>query len=147
MRVRLAVLLVLLGRPAGGDEAARAYVLATGGPGRVPVGATGTLTVAIRCEPGVHVQRQGPLRATASASPGLALAKARLGWEDAVGVPDGRSVELHVSFTASAPGAAEVRLHLEFFVCSRAWCVRQEREVVIPVVVRAENRAAADARP
>lgn len=59
---------------------------------------------------------------------------------------DKRSVELRVSCAASAPGAAEVRLRLEFFVCSRAWCVRQEREAVIPVVVRAENRAAADAR-
>lgn len=144
MRVAVAVVLALLASLARGDDlaarAARSYTLAPGGPGRVAVGARGAVIVAIRCEPGVHVQRQAPLRATASASPPLAVAKARLGWEDARDAADGRGVELPVSFTASGPGAAEVRVRLDFFVCSREWCVRQEREVAIPVAVEDQVR-------
>jgi hypothetical protein len=151
MRVAALALALLVPFARGDDLAARAarsYALEPRGPGRVAVGARGSVTVAIRCEPGVHVQRQAPLRATASAPPPIAVAKARLGWEDARDAADGRGVELPVSFTASGPGAAEVRVRVEFFVCSDAWCVRQDREVVVPVEVRFEvdGPAPADGR-
>jgi hypothetical protein len=34
---------------------------------------------------------------------------------------------------------------LEYFACSDAWCVRQERELVVPVVIRGPARGASDA--
>jgi hypothetical protein len=97
------------------------------------VGERGVLVVAIRCEPGVHVQRQAPFRVTVSTSSGLTVTKERLGWPDVHGGPE--SPEIEVPFTASAPGAQSVRARLEFFVCSREWCVGQEREVELPVEV------------
>lgn len=141
MRPVLAVLLALLGAPARGDDlaarAARSCVLAPAAPAAVAVGERGTVVVVVRCEPGVHLQRQAPLRVAASASPGLAVAKPRLTWEDARVTGDAREVEIPVSFTATAAGAAEVRLRLDFFVCSDEWCVRQERALAVPVAVTA----------
>ena len=136
MRPVLAALL-LLGAPARGDDlaarAARACPLVPRAPA-LAVGESGDVTVAIACESGVHVQRQAPLRVAASASPGLALERARLGWDDVRGTRD--TPEVRVPVTAAAPGAAEVRLRLQYFACSEEWCVRQERELVVPVAVR-----------
>ena len=136
MRPVLAALL-LLGAPARGDDlaarAARACPLVPRAP-TLAVGEGGAVSVAIACEPGVHVQRRAPLRVTASASPGLALGRAHLGWDDVRGTRD--EPEVRVPVTAAAPGAAEVRLRLEYFACSLAWCVRQERELVVRVAVR-----------
>lgn len=131
----LPVLAAVLGGPARGDglaaRAAAAYALEPRPPAALAAGERGTVSLTIRCAPGVHVQRQAPLRVTASASPGLALAKSRLGWEDVRGAPD--APEVRVPVAATAPGAGEVRLHLAFFVCSKEWCARQEREVAVPV--------------
>jgi hypothetical protein len=44
-------------------------------------------------------------------------------------------VEVPVPLTATIAGTAEVRLRLEFFACSPAWCVRQERQLALPVAV------------
>jgi hypothetical protein len=134
----LPLLALALGAPARGDElaarAARAYTLVPRAPAALAVGAPADVVVVIRCEPGVHVQRQAPLRATASVSPGLTLGKARLGWSDVRQTGDAQELEVPVSIRATAPGPAEVRLRLDFFVCSKEWCVRQERELTVPVV-------------
>ncbi|HVI92630.1 MAG TPA: hypothetical protein VM753_01415 [Anaeromyxobacter sp.] len=148
MRPPLRVIAVLLGVGAAharGDDlaarAARSYVLDTArSPTTLQVGERAVLTVAIRCAPGVHVQSQAPLRVQASASPGLLLARDRLGWSDVRGGLDAPELDLPV--TAAAPGAHEAQLRLEFFLCSRAWCVRQDRRVVLPVTVA--DGAAAD---
>lgn len=143
MRTALALplLALALGAPARGDDlaarAARSYVLAPRAPATLAVGAPGDVTVAVRCAPGVHLQRQAPLRVAASASSGLALPKPRLGWADAQVIGDAQEVQIAVPLEPKAAGPAEVRLRLDFFVCSKEWCVRQEREVVVPVAVGA----------
>lgn len=133
-------LLLALGAPARGDDlaarAARSYDVELRVPAAV-AGAPGAAAVAIRCAPGVHLQRQAPLRVTASASPGITLGKARFGWGDVQVTGDAQHVEIPVSFTATSPGAAEIRLSLDFFVCSPTWCVQQERDVLVPVAVGA----------
>lgn len=139
MRPALALPLLLLAAAAGADDldarAARSYRLEAGAPLTLAPGEGGTVSVVIRCEPGVHLQRQAPLRVTARASGGLSLPRSRLGWDDVHGAWDAQEVEVPVSVKAERPGAAEVQLRLDFFVCSEAWCVRQEREVVLPVTV------------
>jgi hypothetical protein len=141
VRPALAVSLLLLAAAARADDlaarAARSYRLDPGAPLTLAPGEGGAVSVVIRCEPGVHLQRQAPLRVTAEASGGLALPRSRLGWGDVHGSGDAQEVEVPVSVKGVTPGAAEVRLRLDFFVCSQEWCARQEREVVLPVTVSA----------
>jgi hypothetical protein len=145
----LSLLALALGAPARGDDlaarAARSYALAPLAPAVLALGEPGTVAVAIRCAPGVHVQRQAPLRVTAAASPGVVLGKTRLGWGDVRETGDAQEVEVRVSLKATAAGEAEVRLHLDFFVCSKEWCVRQERELAVRVAVGGAAGAAGPA--
>src|SRR5512144_2221028 len=140
LRLALAAVLGLVAaRARGGDELAaraeRTYSIDTArSTATLAVGARGSIVLAIRCnEPGVHLQTQAPLKVSASATPGLALSKDRLGWKDAHGPPE--ATELELAVTAAKPGPQEARVRLDFYLCSRSWCVRQEREVVVPVVV------------
>jgi hypothetical protein len=150
LRLALPVLLWLVAAGARGDDdlaarAERTYTIETArSPATLAVGARGSIVLAIRCnEPGVHVQTQAPLKVTATATPGLALTKDRLGWKDAHGPPE--ALELELAVTASKPGPQEARVRLDFYLCSRSWCVRQEREVVVPVTV--ETAAASQPAP
>lgn len=95
-------------------------------------GAPGLLVLALRTEPGVRVQARAPLRATLAATPGLALARDRLGWED---VADRATPALRVAFEARAPGPQRITARLEFFLCADGWCARQVRDVEIVVSV------------
>ena len=140
MRLVIAATLGLLAVRAQAEDlaerAARSYALDTSGStATLPVGGSGTLAVALRFQPGVHAQTQAPLRMALSASQGIALARDRLGWFDVVGPRTG-SPRLEVAFRATAPGAQTVKAQLEFFACSDSWCVKQEREVVLSVVVQ-----------
>lgn len=129
------------------ERAARSYSLDTSGSTTaLAPGERGVLVIAVRPEPGVHVQTQAPLRATISASPGLAPARDRLGWADVVG-PRSGAPRLEVAFEATAPGPQSAKVRLEFFVCGSSWCVRQERELVLPVVVARASEARSYAPP
>ena len=149
LRVALSAVLGLAATSARGDDLAaraeRTYSIETArSTATLAVGARGAVVVVIRCgEPGVHVQTQAPLKVSATATPGLALAKDRLGWKDARGPPE--ALELELAVTASKPGPQEARVRLDFYLCSKSWCVRQEREVVVPVVV--ENAGAGQPAP
>jgi hypothetical protein len=139
VRITVTVILGLLAVRAHADDlaerAARSYAVdVSGSTTELAVGGRGVLLIAIHPQPGVHVQSQAPLRLTLSASPGLALARDRLAWPDAV-LPNADSPRFEVAFTASAPGPQAARARLEFFVCSSTWCVKQEREVALPVTV------------
>lgn len=117
------------------ERAAKSYAIdLSGSTSALAVGGRGALVVVIRFQPGVHAQAQAPLRATLTASPGVALARDRLGWPDVVG-PRSESPRLEVPFTAGAPGPQTVKVRLEFFACSSSWCAKQDREVSLDVVV------------
>jgi hypothetical protein len=133
----LALLLGLLAsRVQAGDlaeRAARSYAIDTSGStATLTAGQRGRFVLAIRTEPGVHVQAQAPLRVTLSAPDGLALAAERLGWPDAA---PGEAPRFEVAFTATRAGRHAARARLEFFLCSDAGCVKQDREVALPVDV------------
>lgn len=117
------------------ERAARSYRVDTSGStSELALGEGGAVAIAIRTEAGVHVQSQAPLRVKLSASPGIALTRDRLGWSDASAPPPAQP-RFEVEFTATAPGPQAVRARLEFFVCSREWCMKQEREVLVPITV------------
>lgn len=141
MRLAVAALLALLATRAQADglaeRAARSYVIDTSGTtASIEVGGRGALVVVLRFEPGVHAQGQAPLRATLTASPGIELARERLGWPDVV-EPRSAAPRLEVGYTAVAPGPQRVSVRLEFFACSSSWCVKQEREVGLEIAVAA----------
>jgi hypothetical protein len=127
----------------GGDpvsEAAASYrVSATVDPGRVDVGGTARLTVAIAMtRPDVHVQREFPLRITLRPSLGVKVARDALGHADAVEpAAAGRRWDVPVSATAS--GAQSVNVALRFAICREAepaWCVTRSESIDAPLVVR-----------
>jgi hypothetical protein len=119
-----------------GAEAARSYRLETEGTTRqVAAGGQGKLVLAIVPARGTHVHPQAPLKITLAGSPGLKLAKDRLGHADAVD-PKAEGPRFEVPFTALAAGAQEARAKVEFFICSDQWCVKQARELAVSIDVR-----------
>jgi hypothetical protein len=135
-------LLALLASPATAeDPTARDGTCApdtSGSTAALAVGERGVLALSFRCDPGIHLQARAPFRATLSATPGLALGRDRLAWADAA---DSRpeAPRFEVAFTAAAPGAQAATVHLAYFLCSRTWCLRQEREVEVRVEVAARS--------
>ncbi len=117
-------------------EAARSYRIDTAGStGQLAKGAKGTLVLSIVPLAKVHVHPQAPLKITLESTPGLKLAKTTLGKADPVDPSaDGRRFE--VPFVADAAGKQEARAKLDFFICSDQWCVKQVKDVVVPVDVR-----------
>ncbi len=142
-RMLLAVALAaaaLLGAPAGAAdpsaEAAGSYRIDTAGSTeRLARGGKGTLVLSIVPLAKVHVHPDAPLKITLDATPGLKLAKTTLGKADPVDPKaDGRRFE--VPFVAEGAGKQEARAKLDFFICSDKWCVKQVKDVVVPVDVR-----------
>ncbi len=97
-------------------------------------GGRGTLVLAIVPVGKVHVHPQAPLKITLQ-SEGLDLAKTSLGHADAVD-PKADGPRFQVPFVARKPGAQEVKAKVDFFICSDQWCVKQVRDVVVPVTVK-----------
>lgn len=139
MRLAPLALAALLAAPSArastpGEEAARSYRLDTAGStAAVAAGGAGKLVIAIVPNAGIHVHPQAPLRITLEAA-GLELAKTSLGHKDAVD-PAAEGPRFEVPFTAKAAGVQEVKAKVDFFVCSDRWCVKQVRELVLPVTV------------
>jgi hypothetical protein len=119
-----------------GADAARSYRLETEGSTRqVAAGGQGKLVVTIVPSKGTHVHPQAPLKITLAGSPGLKLAKDRLGHADALD-PRAEGPRFEVPFTALATGAQEVKAKVEFFICSDQWCVKQARDLAVSIDVR-----------
>ncbi len=143
MRALLLSLLAALAVPAGGaraadagGEAARSYRIETEGSTRdLAAGATGKLVLAIVPLNGTHVHPAAPLKIALSGTPGLKLSKDVLGHKDAVD-PKAEGPRFEVPFTAAQAGAQEARAKLDFFICSDQWCVKQSRDVTVPVDVK-----------
>ena len=134
LAVALSALVARAADPAA--EAARSYRLeASASPSTLKAGGAGVLHLAIEPGPGTHVHPQAPLKVTLSATPGLALAKARLGRAD-LADPKGAAPRFEVPFKATAAGAQVATLKVDFFICSDAWCVKQARDVKLPVDVK-----------
>ena len=118
-----------------GAEAARSYRISTDGTTRdVKAGGDGKLVLAIEPLTKVHVHPQAPLRIALEA-PGVKLAKTSLGHADAVD-PKAEAPRFEVPFVAQAKGRQDLKAKLDFFICSDAWCVKQMKEVVVPVDVK-----------
>ena len=117
-------------------EAARSYRIETEGTTRsVKAGAGGVLVLSIVPLGGTHVHPQAPLKITLQATPGLSLSKAQLGHKDAVR-PEADGPRFEVPFTAAKAGKEEARAKVDFFICSDKWCVKQTRDVSMPVEVK-----------
>ncbi len=118
-----------------GEEAARSYRVVTDGSTRTArVGEKGRLVLFIEPLQKVHVHPQAPLKITIDAPAGLKVDKSELGHKDAVD-PKAEAPRFDVAFTAVAKGRQEAKAHLDFFICSDTWCVKQVRSVVLPVDV------------
>ncbi len=137
--IALAALLVpaTLARAAdAGSEAARSYRIETEGTTRqLPSGASGKLVLSIVPLNGTHVHPAAPLKIALSGTPGLKLSKDVLGHKDAID-PKAEGPRFEVPFTAAHPGAQEARAKVDFFICSDQWCVKQSRDVTVPVDVK-----------
>ncbi len=119
-------------------DAAQSYRIATtGSTAQLAAGATGKVVLAIEPVGKVHVHPQAPLKITVESSPGLRIEKAQLGHKDAVD-PKSEAPRFEVPFSALAAGKQEARAKLDFFVCSDQWCVKQVKDVVVPVTVTAK---------
>ena len=120
-----------------GSDAARSYRLETAGStNALKVGQKGKLVLSIEpLQPKIHIDPRAPLKIRLEASAGLELAKAQLGHADAVD-PKAGGRRFEVPFTATAAGKQEGRATLDFFICSDTWCVKQARQVNLPVDVR-----------
>ncbi len=139
--VALAALAVWVGAPVAraadpGAEAATSYRIdPAGSTHALAAGGKGTLVLSIVPLAKVHVHPQAPLKITLDATPGLKLAKTSLGKADPVDPKaDGRRFE--VPFVAEATGRQEARAKLDFFICSDQWCVKQVKDVVLPIAVK-----------
>ena len=118
-----------------GAEAASSYRIATDGSTKaLRPGAKGTLVLAIVPVEKVHVHPQAPLKITLQ-SQGLKLSKASLGHADAVD-PRAEGPRFLVPFVAGSAGQQEVKANLDFFICSDRWCVKQVKDVTVPVKVK-----------
>jgi hypothetical protein len=117
-------------------EAAASYRLETAGTTQaLKAGEKGTLVLSIVPLAKVHVHPQAPLKITLESTPGLKLEKTSLGKADPVDPKaDGRRFE--VPFLAQAAGKQEARAKVDFFICSDQWCVKQVRDVAVPVDVK-----------
>ena len=116
-------------------DAARSYVVqASAEPAALKAGSVGTLRLVIAPTGAVHVDPKAPLKVTLSTTPGLTLPRAQLGRPDAVQA--GTGVKFEIPFTATAVGRQEVKAKLDFFVCTDHWCVKQLRDVTVPVDVK-----------
>ena len=129
------LLALAAGAPADPDPA-KGYAIDTSGSTRsLRTGEQGKLAFELQARNGWHVDPRTPLKIDLSAPAGLELASTRLGKKDAV-VPGAESPRFEAPFTARAAGTHEARARLDFFVCSADACVKQIREVVVPVTVK-----------
>jgi hypothetical protein len=138
LRTVALALVVLAAGPARADpaaEAAQSYRIDTAGSTtELKAGERGTFVVAIVPAEKIHVHPQAPLRIVVE-SEGLSLEKRSLGHKDAVD-PKAEGPRFEVPFAAPAAGRHEVKAKLAFFICSDAWCVKQARDVTVPVTVK-----------
>jgi hypothetical protein len=119
-----------------GSEAARSYRIETEGSTReLASGGSGKLLLTIVPLNGTHVHPAAPLKIALSGTPGLKLSKQTLGHKDAID-PKAEGPRFEVPFTAAAAGAQEAHAKVDFFICSDQWCVKQSRDVTIPVDVK-----------
>ena len=138
IRIALGALIMAAGAGAAepGSEAARSYRIETEGTTRqVPSGGEGKLVLTIVPLNGTHVHPAAPLKIALSGTPGLKLSRQVLGHADAVD-PKADGPRFEVSFTGSQAGAQEARAKVDFFICSDQWCVKQSRDVAVPVDVK-----------
>ena len=137
LALALAALLAAPALAAEPADVASTYRLVTeAAPAAVRVGGRGKLVVAV--EPltkGVHVDPKAPFKVKVSPSAGLSVAKADLRRADSVD-PQAESPRFEIPFGATAAGAQEAKLQLEFYVCSDAWCVKQSRTAAVAVKVQ-----------
>jgi hypothetical protein len=118
------------------SEAAKSYRIETEGTTRqLKAGAAGKLVLAIVPLNGAHVHPAAPLHIGLSATPGLKLSRDALGHQDAID-PKADGPRFEVPFTASQAGGQEARVKVDFFICSDQWCVKQSRDVAVPVDVK-----------
>ncbi len=116
-------------------DAAKSYRIVTDGSTQaVKAGGKGKLVLFIEPVARVHVHPQAPLKITLESSEGLKLEKATLGHADAAD-PKAEAPRFEVPFLAAAAGKQQARAKLDFFICSDQWCVKQVRDVVVPVEV------------
>jgi hypothetical protein len=135
--VQLAALALAAVLAAPEADAAKTYRIATdGSTAQLAVGATGKVVLAIEPLGNVHVHPQAPLKITVESSKGLRVEKAQLGRKDAVD-PKAEAPRFEVPFSAVEAGKQEARAKVDFFVCSDQWCVKQVKDVAVPVTVTA----------
>lgn len=139
IRLVVAALALLAVPPARGadpaSEAASSYRIDVESSTKaVPVGGKGTLVLAILPLAKVHVHPQAPLKITIE-SAGLEVAKASLGHQDAVD-PKAEGPRFEVPFVARRAGRQDAKAKVDFFICSDQWCVKQVKDVTIPVLVK-----------
>lgn len=118
-------------------EAAQGYTLEAGAsPSTVKVGEAGKVSIVIRPKaPTWHVHPQAPLKVQLNAPAGLELERRDLGRKD-VADPKAEALRFESPFVATAAGRQLVQAKVDFFICSDKACVKQVKDVAVPVTVQ-----------
>lgn len=123
------------------SDPTRLYALETTGTStEVKAGGSGTFVLRIKPEGEAYISPSTPLSLVLGGE-GVTFGKTRLGLADvASGGPvegsDSVTPHFEVPFDVTAPGSARIRAQLTFFLCTRSSCIRQVREIELPVRVR-----------
>ena len=122
-------------------EPTRLYALETAGTStEVKVGGTGTFVLRIQPGEEAYISPRTPLSLVVEGE-GVAFEKTRLGLADVTsGGPvegsDSVTPRFDVPFQVTAPGTARIQAKLTFFLCTRSSCIRQVRDIELPVQVK-----------
>ncbi len=102
-------------------------------PAELAAGGRATAFIGIHAAPGAQLSEGAPLRVTLT-SWNLALGRVELTAEDSVATPDGARFAIPVAGCASGPAWLAARLRI--FVCTAAYCRREECAATVQAVVR-----------
>ena len=120
-------------------DAASLYQVSTeGSTSKLKAGERGKLVISIEAKGEAHVSDEAPLRIELK-SKDAKLEKEKLTLADSLTkrAPNGEypSPKFEVAFTPSAQGKTSVEAKMTFFICTAKLCMRQTKDLVLPVEV------------
>lgn len=124
---------------AGDIDLSKLYEISTEGTTRkLKAGEAGKVVIEIRTKPGAHVSEDAPLRIELTGRE-LNPEKQKLTLKDSVGEKapgqEHPNPRFEVPFTAKGASQGSVEAKMTFFLCTEKLCVRQQKQLSLPVEV------------